>query len=66
MLGLPIQNKSNAINASVPLFEFFKLKEKDLTRRKINSKKIVYMRNQCFNHFDLPKIRVTRARTTKH
>ena len=44
---MPIQNES-AINVSLLfLFEFFELKEEYLIRRKIISKEIVYMKNQC-------------------
>ena len=42
MFGLPIQNKNNAINASLAfLFDFFESKEKYI-RRKINIQKSVY------------------------
>ena len=55
--------KNSAIHASFP---FFKLKEKDYIKRKIHSEKIVYMKNQCYYYFDLPKIRVGQVRTTKN
>ena len=48
------------------LFNFFELKERAHIRRKINSQRSVYMRNQYYYCFDLAKIRVVQARTTKH
>ena len=66
MFGLPIQNKNSAINASLPfLFNYFELKKKHI-RRKINRKKNVYMSNQCYYYFDLPKIKVGQAHTIKN
>ena len=42
------------------------LKEKDHIKEIINSKKRnIYMRNKYYYYFDLPKIRVGLARTTK-
>ena len=41
MFGFPIQNKKSAINALLPFsFDFFKFKEKDHIKRKINCKKV--------------------------
>ena len=68
MFGFPIQNKDSEINALTTfLFDIFELKEKDHIRRKIHSEKSVYMRNKCYYYyFDLAKIRVGWARTTKN
>ena len=46
---------------------FVNLKEKDQIKRNINSKKRdVYIGNQHYYYFGLPKIRVGRARTTNN
>ena len=43
MFGLPIQNKNNAINASLTFwFDFFRLKENDHIRRKLSSKNVFW------------------------
>ena len=43
MFGLPIQNKNNAINASLTFsFDFFRLKENDHIRRKWSSKNVFW------------------------
>ena len=55
---------SNAPNFC--FYVFFNLKEKDYIRRNINSKKRnIYVWNQYYYYFDLPKIRVSQAHTTK-
>ena len=55
---------SNALNFCFYLC-YCNLKEKDHTRRIINKKYIyIYMRNQYYHYFDLPKIWVGRGRTT--
>ena len=41
-------------------------KEKDNTRSKMNSKKVVYWWNQYYWYFQLPKIKVGQALTSKN
>ena len=56
---------SNALNFCFYIF-YCNLKEKDHTKRIIDSKKInIYLGNQYY-YFGLPKIRVGRAHTTKN
>ena len=56
---------SKMSNACFCYVFYFDLKEKDYIRRIINSKENKYMWNQYY-HFDLPKIRIGRVRTTKN
>ena len=58
---------SNALNICCCFSVFYcNLKEKDQIRRIINSKKRnIYMRNQYY-YFDLTRIRVGQAHTTKN
>ena len=56
---------SNALNFCFYIF-YCNLKEKDHTKRIIDSKTInIFLGNQYYYYFGLPKIRVGRARTTK-
>ena len=44
---------------------FIVIRKKKISRKSIVKKRNVYMGNQRYYYFDLPKVRVGRARATK-